>query len=181
MLGVMHTFRRMVREVRVRLADESERPALFRREGAEIGRGCRLLITTLGSEPYLVSIGDETLVSGGVQFLTHDAGTWVFRREHPEAGRFGRIVVGSRVFIGTEAIILPGVRIGDRSIIGAGAVVTRDVPPGTVAAGVPARVVSSVDDYEARTLRDFPHLYETSFGDGADGFRSMIEALYPKP
>lgn len=86
-------------------------------------------------EPYLVSIGDETLVSGGVQFLTHDAGTWVFRTEHPEAGRFGRITVGSRAFIGANAIILAGVTIGDRSIVGAGAVVTKDVPPGPVVGG----------------------------------------------
>ena len=126
---------RILHEIQVRLAGEYRRPELFRREGAEIGKGCRLLITTLGSEPYLVTIGNETLVSGGVKFLTHDAGTWVFRREHPEAGRFGRISVGSRVFIGADAIILAGVTIGDRSIVGAGAVVTKDVPPGVVVGG----------------------------------------------
>jgi hypothetical protein len=141
-----------------------------------------LLITTLGSEPYLVSIGDETLVSGGVRFLTHDAGTWVFRREHPEAGRFGRITVGSRVFIGAQAMILAGVTIGDRSIVGAGAVVTRDVPSEVVVAGVPARVVNSLEDYERRTLRDFPLLEVPPPGTNRsdEELRRLLEARYPQ-
>lgn len=173
--------RGIIRDIRLRLADEYRRPELLRREGAQIGRGCRLLVTNLGSEPYLVTIGDETLVSGGVQFLTHDAGTWVFRREHPEAGRFGRITVGSRVFIGAEAIILPGVTIGDRSIIGAGAVVTKDVPPGRVVAGIPARVISTITQYERRTLQDFPPLYTPSeAGESKGDLRSQLEKRYPR-
>ena len=174
--------KRIVNEVRVRLADEYRRSELFRRQGAEIGRGCRLLVTTLGSEPYLVSIGDETLVSGGVRFLTHDAGTWVFRREHPHAGRFGRISIGSRVFIGAGVTILAGVTIGDRAIVGAGAVVTRDVPPRVVVAGVPARVVRSLAEYEERTLRDFPALDEPAPGTerNESELRRQLELRYPK-
>lgn len=144
----------------MRLADEYRRPALFRREGAQVGEGCRLLVTSLGSEPYLVTIGDDSCVAGGVLFLTHDAGTWIFRKEFPEAARFGRITIGSRVFVGANAILLPGVTVGDGSIVGAGAVVTRDVPPGAVVAGVPARQITTVDDYRERTLRDFPNLHE---------------------
>jgi acetyltransferase-like isoleucine patch superfamily enzyme len=174
--------RHILRQVRFHLADEYRRPELFRREGADIGQGCRLLVTTLGSEPYLVSIGDETLVSGGVSFLTHDAGTWVFRREHPESGRFGRIAIGSRVFIGANAIILPGVTIGDRSIVGAGAVVTKDVSPGTVVAGVPARVVSTVEAYEKRTLQDFPRLEAPKSGvaRSEEALRRQLEIRYPR-
>jgi acetyltransferase-like isoleucine patch superfamily enzyme len=174
--------KRLIGTLRIRLAGEYARSELFRRQGAEIGQGCRLLVADLGSEPYLISIGDEALVSWGVRFLTHDAGTWVFRREHPEAGRFGRIRVGSRVFIGAGAIILPGVTIGDRSIVGAGAVVTKDVPPGSVVAGVPARFVSSIEDYEERTLRDYPPLFEPSAGpdDGRRDLRTRLEERYPK-
>lgn len=174
--------KRLLDEVRMRLADEHHRSALFRRQGAEIGAGCRLLIKTLGSEPYLVTIGDETLVSGGVKFLTHDAGTWVFRREHPEAGRFGRITVGSRVFIGADAIILPGVSIGDRAIVGAGAVVARDVPPGAVVLGAPARIVSTIADYTERTLRDYPPLDVPPPGvdRSDDELRRQLEQRYPK-
>ena len=106
----------------------------------------------------------------------------MFRREHPEAGRFGRIVVGSRVFIGANAIILAGVTIGDRSIVGAGAVVTKDVPPGMVVAGVPARVVNSVEDYERRTLRDFPALEAPPPGvdRSEDDLRRQLERRYPE-
>jgi acetyltransferase-like isoleucine patch superfamily enzyme len=122
----------------------------FRRQGAHIGAGCRLLVTSLGAEPYLVTIGDETVVSVDVLFVTHDGGTWAFRDLEPTVNRYGRIDVGSRVFIGARAVVLPGVRIGDRSVIGAGSVVTRDVPPGVVAAGSPARVLMTLDEYRRK-------------------------------
>lgn len=133
-----------------RLFDETTIVEYLRAQGAQIGDGSRLHITSLGSEPYLVSIGNETLVSVGVLFVTHDGGTWAFRDQHPEVHRFGRIVVGSRVFIGANAVILPHVHIGDRSVVGAGSVVADDVPAGTVVAGVPARVLMSTDEYYAK-------------------------------
>ena len=51
--------------------------------------------------------------------------TWIFRREHPLSGGFGRITVGSRVYFGLQAIILPGGTIGDHSTVAAGAPVTK--------------------------------------------------------
>ncbi|HML11326.1 MAG TPA: DapH/DapD/GlmU-related protein [Stellaceae bacterium] len=51
------------------------------------------------------------------------------------------VQIGSDVWVGGGAIICPGVRIGSRTVIGAGSVVTRDLPPGTVAVGNPARIV----------------------------------------
>jgi len=61
---------------------------------------------------------------------------------------FGPIVVEDNVFIGFNSIILPGVRIGHDSVIGAGSVVTRSIPPRSVAAGVPAKVIKSIDEYQ---------------------------------
>ena len=52
------------------------------------------------------------------------------------------MVIGDNVFIGQRAVVLGGVTIGDGATIGAGAVVTKDVPAGTVAVGVPARIIS---------------------------------------
>ncbi|GAB3957805.1 DapH/DapD/GlmU-related protein [Micromonospora vulcania] len=62
----------------------------------------------------------------------------------------GRIRVGDDVHLGVRTTILAGVTIGNRCVIGAGSVVTRDIPDDSVAAGVPARVIRSVDDYPER-------------------------------
>jgi maltose O-acetyltransferase len=86
-----------------------------------------------------VAIGDRTQIGPGVQILTADHPRGVAERE---AGlEFGRpIHVGRNVWIGGGALILPGVRVGDHAIIGAGSVVTRDVPSGATVMGNPARV-----------------------------------------
>ena len=140
----------LVDSLRTRLMNPYQRCEYFRRQGARIGSGSQLLIRSLGSEPFLVEIGDDTLVSSEVLFLTHDGGHRVVEAEFPTANRFGRIKVGSRVFVGARAILLPGVTVGDDVVIGAGSIVTKDVPPGVVVAGVPARVVSSIATYKAK-------------------------------
>jgi acetyltransferase-like isoleucine patch superfamily enzyme len=57
------------------------------------------------------------------------------------------VVIGDRVWLGTRAVVLKGVTIGDGAVVAAGAVVTRDVPAGAVVAGVPARVVGRADSW----------------------------------
>lgn len=87
-----------------------------------------------------VAIGDRTQIGPGVQILTADHPRDPDqRRAGLECGR--PIRIGRNVWIGGGAIILPGVTVGDDAIIGAGAVVTRDVPEGVTVAGNPARVV----------------------------------------
>lgn len=61
--------------------------------------------------------------------------------------KVGPIEIGNNVYIGMGAYIMPNVKIGDNCIIGAGAVVTKNIPSNSVAVGVPARVVKTVDDY----------------------------------
>ncbi len=97
----------MWRSLRFKHANPYRRAELLRERGARVGQGCRIHTTSIGSEPYLISIGDETLIGPSVSFITHDAGTWVFRKEYPRTGRFGRITIGSRVFVGAHAILLP--------------------------------------------------------------------------
>jgi maltose O-acetyltransferase len=58
--------------------------------------------------------------------------------------RYKRVVIGQQVWIGANVTILPGVEIGDRAVIGAGAVVTKDIPPRSVAVGVPARIIKKL-------------------------------------
>jgi maltose O-acetyltransferase len=91
-----------------------------------------------------VRIGDFTLFGPGVQILTplHPMNAELRRREE-----YGRpIEIGADVWVGGGALILPGVRVGSRSVIGAGSVVTRDVPEGVLAAGNPCRVVREITE-----------------------------------
>lgn len=105
-----------------------------------------------GSEPYLVSLGDHVRITNNVSFLTHDGSLWLCRDEHPRATVIRPIVIEDNCFIGINTIILPGVRIGRDSIIGAGSIVTRSIPMGSVAAGSPARVLGTSAAYIAKTL-----------------------------
>ena len=75
--------------------------------------------------------------------------------ELAEMDRFGKVRIGDNCHIGMNALIMPGVTIGNNCIIGAGAVVTHDVPDNSVAVGVPARVIETVDEYRAKNMKDF--------------------------
>jgi len=87
-----------------------------------------------------VDIGDDTLIGPGVRIISYQhlfaAGQTI--RSQPSEGK--PIRIGRDCWIGTNAIILAGVTIGDGAVVAAGAVVTRDVPSGTVVAGIPAVV-----------------------------------------
>lgn len=90
-----------------------------------------------------VRIGSFTLFGPGVQIYT---ATHPLDADERRTKEFGKPVeIGSDVWIGGGAIILPGVRIGSRSVIGAGSVVTRDVEPGVLAAGNPCRAIRPID------------------------------------
>ena len=101
-------------------------------------------------------IGKDCTITGAT-LLGHDASPTLFLKElvvHKDSYRKGSrrsyrkaITIGDNVFIGWGSIILPGVTIGSNTIIGAGSVVTKDIPDGVVAAGNPAKVVKSTDDY----------------------------------
>lgn len=124
--------------------------------GVKLGEGCRLYSASFGTEPWLISIGDRVTVTSGVQFITHDGSTWLLRDGKGRRYRCARIQVGNDVFIGTNSILLPGVRIGNRVIIGAGSVVNRSIPDNCVVAGVPARFIGTFDEFERRGLAEFP-------------------------
>lgn len=119
-----------------------------RRKGVKIGNNCRLFSANFGSEPYLITIGNHVTITAGVRFITHDGGIWVFRENKlPNADIVGTITIKDNCFIGVNAIILPGVEIGENCIIAAGSVVTKSIPPNSLAGGVPARVLKSIEEY----------------------------------
>lgn len=125
----------------------------FRKQGATIGDNCRILIRALGPEPYLIKIGNHVSISSGTKLLTHDGGGWIFTDEDPTLQRFEKIEIKDNCYIGVDCIILPGVVIGPNSIVGAGSVVTKDVPPNTVVAGNPARVIKTTEEYKEKIAR----------------------------
>jgi len=117
----------------------------------KVGKGCEFLTTTVpfGSEPYLIEIGDNVRTTSGVKFCTHDGGMWVLRHNGmlENADFFGKIKIENNVHIGWNSIIMPGVTIGSNTVIGVGSIVTRDIPSNSIAVGVPAKVIRSIDEY----------------------------------
>jgi acetoacetyl-CoA synthetase len=98
-------------------------------EGSIISRSAKLDKTN----PRGIHIGKYTVVAFGAAILTHD---WVNNRHRD-------VYIGDNCFIGAHAIILAGVTIGDNCIVSAASVVARDVPPGSLVAGNPARLLES--------------------------------------
>lgn len=113
------------------------------RPGAEIilGRGVGLSSTSVAAARR-IHIGEGTFVGAGAMIFDNDfhspSGEWTWGEAAPDNPQ--PINIGRGVFIGCRAIILKGVTIGDRAIVGAGAVVTKDVPARQLVAGNPARV-----------------------------------------
>ncbi len=122
-----------------------------RKIGVHLGEGCRLIDVSFGSEPWLVKLGDRVSISNA-RFITHDGGVWVLRERHPKIDCCAPIIVGDNVFIGSGTIILPGVTVGNNVVIGAGSVVVSNIPSDSIVAGVPARRIRSVEEYESRIL-----------------------------
>lgn len=117
--------------------------------GVKVGSRCKLGdidAGTFGTEPFLIELGDHVEITSGVRFITHDGAVWVYRDTEPNMDVFGRIKLGNNVFVGMNSIILPGVTVGDNVIVGAGAVVSKSIPDGTVAVGVPAKPIGTVDE-----------------------------------
>ena len=120
------------------------------KDGMQVGKGISVMGGgSFGSEPYLITLEDNVRISSNVSFITHDGGTWAFRDlpEYADVIKYGKIHVGERTFIGARSVIMPGVTIGKRCVIGTGSIVTKDVPDGSVVVGVPARVIMTTKEY----------------------------------
>lgn len=110
----------------------------------------------------MIRIGNHVRINSGVSFITHDGGAWVLRDlldipNHEQIDLFKGITVGNNVHIGTGTTIMPGVHIGNNVIIGCSAVVTKDIPDNSVAVGVPAKVIESIEEYVEKNKNRFEY------------------------
>ena len=103
------------------------------------------------SHCWLISIGNNVTFSIRVTVLAHDASM----KSIVGYARIGKVHIGNNVFVGANTTILPGVSIGDNSVVAANSVVTKDVPEGSVVAGNPAKILYNIDEWKLKIQNDF--------------------------
>ncbi len=144
---------RTIKNIIYKKCSYKKRAELLRKSGVKVGSNSEIYPSAIfGSEPYLIEMGNNVRITSGVKLITHDGGLWVLRNNNmlKNADKFGKIIIGNNVHIGMDSIIMPGVIIGDNVIIGCGTVVTKNIPSNSVAVGVPAKVIESIDEYYSK-------------------------------
>lgn len=128
----------------------------LRKKGVYVGENTRFYSpSTLNidvSRPYLLKIGSCCKITAGVLILTHDYSFSVLRPVYHFLTNDcpGQTVIGNNCFLGMRSVIMGGVKLGNNVIVATGAVVTKDVPDNSVVAGVPAKIICSLDDFYKR-------------------------------
>lgn len=126
--------------------------SFFRKKGITVGNYCNILSDISVTEPYLVSIGDNTTISSDVVLLTHDASVGKIFGKEVGSDVFGRISIGSNCFIGARSTILYGVNLADNIIVASGSVVTKSFTDEyIIIGGNPARIIGNWDNLREKT------------------------------
>lgn len=123
-----------------------------KRAGVKMGKENFIAGDFWSSEPYLITIGNHCQITRDVKFFTHGGGGAI-RRQYPNFDCFGKIIIGDYVYIGNNAMVMPGVSIGDNVLVAAGSVVTKSVPSNVVVGGNPAKILCKIEDYVQRNLK----------------------------
>lgn len=153
----------------------------LKQRGLKVGRNFNMLGGCIidHSHSCLISIGDDVAFAPRVHVLAHDAST----KKDLGYTRIALTRIGNDVFVGASSTIMPGVTVGDGAIVGAGSIVTRDVAPGTVVAGNPAKPICSCEDYLARQEKEmgqlpvFDERYTLGGGVTPPLIKEMVERL----
>lgn len=146
------SIKELIRKCWLETIDSKAFVEYLRKRGISIGENVRFRYPahTLidQNRPTLIEFGDNIDINDNFTLLTHDFGAYAIRGKYGEfINSSGKVKIGSNVVIGRDVTILKGVEIGDNTIIALGAVVTKSMPPNSVVAGIPARVISSLDEY----------------------------------
>jgi acetyltransferase-like isoleucine patch superfamily enzyme len=124
----------------------------LQRRGAKIGSN--VFAENLSVEENfsdLLRIEDDVVLADGVRILLHDSS---LNNVCGLPVKFGKVTIRKGAYIGARTTILPGVEIGQGTIVGAGSLVTKDIPPNSVAYGIPARVIGSTESLKERFLEE---------------------------
>ena len=115
----------------------------YQKKGVTLGDGVSIYNSYLDvGHGYLIEIGDHCTLTN-CTILAHDASTQIYFKK----SKVGMVRIGSHTFIGWGAIILPHVSIGKNCIIGAGTVVSKDIPDNSVVIGSPCRIISTTEQF----------------------------------
>lgn len=131
---------------------------LLRKKGVSIGEGTMFFghVDIDITRPSLIEIGKNCILTDGVRVLTHGLDWAVLKNIYGEVmGSSGKVTIEDNVFVGTDSIILKGVRIGANSIIGAGSLVAKDIPSNSVAFGNPCKVRMSIAEYYEKRKNEY--------------------------
>jgi len=135
----------------------SFRVFLQRLRGVKIGKGVFIGISCYLDpvRPDLITIEDWVSLAGRITILTHSEPTQPLREILGEEGnKFAPVKIKCGAWITVDCVILPGVTIGENSIVAAGSVVTKDVPPYTIVGGVPAKFIKEIKRKELNTKKE---------------------------
>jgi acetyltransferase-like isoleucine patch superfamily enzyme len=102
-----------------------------------IGNGCEFNVRKS------IVVGNNSLIGSGCRFIDHDHGTKLDKLIRDQQGTEKSIIIGNNVWIGSNVVVLKGVEIGEGAIVAAGSVVTKNVPPNTIVAGIPAKIIQN--------------------------------------
>jgi maltose O-acetyltransferase len=147
----IHMIKNLIRKVLLHLRGEVSTHRL-KQLGLKVGHnfnrrpGCIIDY----SHAWLISIGNNVTLAPRVHILAHDAST-----QHALGyTKISKVNIGDNVFIGANAIVLPGTTIGSNVIIGAGSLVKGLIPPNSIVAGNPAKVIMSYEDFIERNKKE---------------------------
>jgi acetyltransferase-like isoleucine patch superfamily enzyme len=146
--------RKVLRWLGTHHPDNRTRKIFFRMTGVEIGEGTNITPGLIVNDGYsgLCRIGERVSIATHVTLVCDSNPNNSLLCDEPYVKahlvRTAPIVIEDDVWLGTNAVVLPGVTVGRGAVVGAGAVVTRDVPPFTVVAGVPARAIRKLTPFE---------------------------------
>lgn len=107
------------------------------------------------TRPLLIRLGNDLDINANFSIMTHDFCSFVFRNCYDDfLPSSGEVTIGNNIYFGRDVTILKGVTIGDNCIIGAGSIITKSIPSNSVAAGVPCKVLCTLDEYYSRRKKE---------------------------